>query len=169
MLDRSRGVFLVLLVAGIAAGGCGGQSAEGSESAVPVSARAPVASSGRAARPSPPSRIARRDLMPVLSAGLGAFWSRTEVKPSLASGRFRGWQIVALHWEGTRLADVDLQPGDVVMSVNGQPIERPEQAQACWESLTMARELRVSFERGTVKRQIVYPIDDDPPAPKSAK
>jgi S1-C subfamily serine protease len=104
-------------------------------------------------------------MMPVLSAGLGAFWGHVEVKPSLVGGTFRGWRIVALHWENTPLAGVDVvQPGDVVTAVNGQPIERPEQAQACWQSLTVARELRVSYERGDEKRVLVYPIDDPPPA-----
>jgi hypothetical protein len=170
MLASLRVLMVVLPAAAIATGGCGGPSASGPQAPVSAAASAPAAPREPARRPRP-SRIARRDLMPVLSGGLGPFWSRTEVKPALAGGRFRGWQIVAFRWQGTPLGDidldaVDLRPGDVVTSVNGRPIERPEQAQACWQALTVAGELRVSYLRGTEKREIVYPIDDDPPASK---
>jgi S1-C subfamily serine protease len=163
MLARPLSFVLVLLAAGIAAAGCGGQSAAGPEAPVPA-----VSSAQKAPKPAArPGRIARRDLMPVMSAGLGAFLSHVEIKPAMVKGRFSGWRIVAQHWDDTPLAGVDvLQPGDVVTSVNGRPIERPEQMHACWLFLTMANELRVTYERGEERRQFVYPIDDDPPAAK---
>jgi hypothetical protein len=37
---------------------------------------------------------------------------------------------------------------------------------ACWLSLTMSSELRVTYERADEKRQLIYPIDDEPPAAK---
>jgi S1-C subfamily serine protease len=153
----------MLVSFGIAAGGCGGQSAAAPEA--PVSA---VSSARQAPKPiARPGRIARRDLMPVVSAGLGAFLSHVEIKPAMAKGRFYGWRVIAQHWEDTPLAGVDvLQPGDVVTSVNGRPIERPEQMHACWLSLTMSSELRVTYERADEKRQLIYPIDDEPPAAK---
>jgi S1-C subfamily serine protease len=160
---RTRYVILssLMFAAAVAAGGCGGQSAP--EPQAPVAA----ASSGRQAMPpARSSRLRRSEIMPVLSAGFPVFLSRIEVKPAFANGRFRGWTIVALHWEGSAMASADLQPGDVVTSVNGRPIERPEQGQACFQSLAVASELRVSYERGTEKRQLVYPIDDDQPPTK---
>jgi S1-C subfamily serine protease len=163
MIAKLRGCVLVLLAAGIVAGGCGGQSSAAPQAPVSAPASAPDAGNRPVARP---GRIARRDMMPVLSGGLGAFLSRIEVKPAATKGRFGGWQIVALHWEGTSMAGVDLQPGDVVTSVNGRPIERPEQALSCWQTLAVARELRVSFERGNDRRELFYPIDDEPPAAK---
>lgn len=166
MLARPLGFVLVSLVAAAAAGGCGGQS--GAAPQAPVSSAASGPDAGKpAARPTRPSHIWRSDMMPVLSAGLQRFLPLVEIKPAMAKGRFYGWRIVALHWEDTPLAGVDvIRPGDVVTSVNGRPIERPEQMHACWLSLTMTNELRIAYERNEEKRQLVYTIDDDPPAAK---
>ena len=146
------------MAAGIVAGGCGGKSTAGPEAPVAAAASAPRATK----RVPGPSRLARRDVLSVLSAGLGAFLSRIEVERSMAGGRFYGWRIVALHWENTAMAGVDLRPGDVVTSVNGRPIERPEQALVCWQSLAVASDLRVLYERGSEKRELFYPIDEEP-------
>jgi type II secretory pathway component PulC len=78
----------------------------------------------------------------------------------IVGGRFHGFRIGALRdahfWSG-----VDLMPGDVVTSVNGFPIERPEQALAAFDSLEVASELRVAYERGGQPRELVYAIVDD--------
>ena len=63
-------------------------------------------------------------------------------------------------WQG-----VDLAPGDVVTAVNDRPVERPEQAFAAFQSLAVAKELRVTYERAGARREIVYPIDDAGAAP----
>jgi len=90
---------------------------------------------------------------------MGAFLARVQVEPALTNGRFRGWRVVKLSddpmWRG-----VDLAPGDVVTQVNGLPIEHPEQALSAFQSLAVAKELRVSLERNGARREIVYPIDD---------
>jgi type II secretion system protein C len=97
-----------------------------------------------------------------ISQGLGAFLRHVELdnQPVRADGKFHGFRIAALRdpdfWSG-----VDLKPGDVVTSVNGFPIERPEQAQTAFDSLGVASELRVSYERDGKPREIVYPIVDD--------
>lgn len=110
--------------------------------------------------PSRPGRIWRRDVVAALGRGLGDLFRRVQVEPALVAGKFHGWRIVELKagdpmWEGT-----DLAPGDVVTAVNGRPIERPEQAFAVFQSLAVAKELRVAYERGTARREIAYPIDD---------
>jgi type II secretory pathway component PulC len=110
--------------------------------------------------PSRPGRLWRRDVVAALSRGLGDFLSHLQVEPALAAGRFQGWRVVGLRagdplWQGT-----DLVPGDVVTAVNGRPIERPEQAFAAFQSLAVAKDLRVTYERNNVRREIVYPIDD---------
>jgi type II secretory pathway component PulC len=80
--------------------------------------------------------------------------------PVMVGGRFHGFRITALRdasfWNG-----VDLKPGDVVTSVNGFPIERPEQAQAAFESLEVASELHVAYDRDGHPMEIVYAIADD--------
>lgn len=110
--------------------------------------------------PARPGRLWRRDVVAALSRGLGDFLSHLQVEPALAAGKFHGWRVIGLRagdplWQGT-----DLAPGDIVTAVNDRPIERPEQAFAAFQSLAVAKELRVTYERNKVRRELVYPIDD---------
>jgi S1-C subfamily serine protease len=131
-----------------------------------ASAPAPVAS----AAPAPVGSVAdravpRTAVHAVVSSGLGAFLERVDLddQPVLLGGKFHGFRIAALRdgasWSGF-WAGVDLKPGDVVTSVNGFPIERPEQAQTAFDSLEVSSELRVAYERAGEKRELVYAIVD---------
>jgi type II secretory pathway component PulC len=97
-----------------------------------------------------------------VARGLGVFLQQVELddQPAMVGGRFRGFRIVALRgggfWTG-----VDLMPGDVVTGVNGFPIERPEQAQAAFDSVAVSSELRVTYERNGQPRELVYRIVDN--------
>jgi hypothetical protein len=98
----------------------------------------------------------------VVSQGLGMFLRRLDLddRPVRLEGKFHGFRIAALRdpqfWGG-----VDLKAGDVVTSVNGFPIERPEQAQTAFDSLQVASELRVAYDRDGQARELVYAIVDD--------
>ena len=148
---------LAPLALALALGACGG--------AAPSSA--PVTSA--AARPAPAApaplddhHLARSVVHDVVSQGLGSFLQHVDVaeQPVLAGGKFHGFRIAALRdspfWQG-----VDLKPGDVVTGVNGFPIEHPEQAQTAFESLDVSSELRVTYERDGLPRELVYAIVDD--------
>jgi type II secretory pathway component PulC len=109
----------------------------------------------------PDHAVSRSALHAVVSQGLGAFLQHVDIddQPVFVGGRFHGFRIAGLRdakfWNG-----VDLKPGDVVTSVNGFPIERPEQAQIAFESLEVASELRVALERGGQPRELTYSIVD---------
>ena len=83
-------------------------------------------------------------------------------QPVRRDGRFRGFRVVALadpgFWSG-----VDLRPGDVVTSVNGMPIEHPEEALEAFHALGIASELRVAYDRDGQPREIRYSILEDEP------
>ena len=106
--------------------------------------------------------IARSVVRSAVAAGLGAFLQHVEFddQPVMVGGHFHGFRIAALHdaafWKG-----VDLKVGDVVTGVNGFSIERPEQAQRVFDSLQIASELRVTYERDGKPRELVYAIVDD--------
>jgi hypothetical protein len=144
-----------------------------SRTAAPVVAEAPVAadsspsaapassSPGSAAAPATDHAVSRTAVEEVVSEGLGMFLRRLDVDdhPVFVAGKFHGFRIAGLRdaqfWSG-----VDLKPGDVVTSVNGFPIEHPEQAQTAFDSLGVASELRVGVERGGQPRELVYTIVD---------
>lgn len=137
---------------------CGAPKPAPSTPVAAASAR-PVA---RPAPGAPTHELARSTIRSAAAQGLGVFLQHVELddKPVQIGGKFHGFRIAALHdtsfWSG-----VDLKAGDVVTLVNGLPIERPEQAQRAFESLESASELRVSYERDSEPRELVYPIVDD--------
>lgn len=105
--------------------------------------------------------IDRRDLMPVLDAGIGRFLSGVELRPSRAEGgEFEGFELVRFEPSYEGLATVDLRAGDVVMNVNGESIGRPDEAFAVWESLREASTLIVAVRRGTELFSLEFSIRD---------
>jgi hypothetical protein len=57
----------------------------------------------------------------------------------MTDNRFIGWELVQL--VGTQqnpLYDIDLVPGDVLLSINGKMIARPDQLQTVWDGLRAA-------------------------------
>lgn len=150
---------LVLATCAVACAGAAG-SPVGPVSSVPSVASAASGPPVASALVPPGARVwARADVHAAIGKGLGAFLQHVDLdsQPVMAAGKFHGFRIAALHdaafWKG-----VDLRPGDVVTSVNGFPIERPEQAQAAFDSLDVASELRVIYERDGQPRELVYSI-----------
>jgi general secretion pathway protein C len=99
-----------------------------------------------------------------VQGGLGLFLQKVALddQPVMKNGHFRGFRITGLldagFWTG-----VDLQPGDVVIRVNGLSIEHPEEALEAFHSVEGATELRVAYERDGQMRELTYPIVDDEP------
>lgn len=111
--------------------------------------------------PEPPRRegaIDRAALDQVLAGGLGRFLQSVSTEPHLEAGRFVGFRVTSLaapYFEG-----VDLREGDTLVSVNGLPIERPEQALQAWEGLRVASELTLEVLRTGERRQLRFVIED---------
>ncbi|HKQ69119.1 MAG TPA: serine protease [Polyangiaceae bacterium] len=160
---QARRWQIVIIVGSIAA--CGADGPPPKSAARPVSSAEPkVAGSVATEPPARPGHLRRSDVIATLSSGFGPFLTRVQVEPVLVSGRFRGWKIVKFR-EGDPLArGAALMPGDVVTSVNGRPLERPEQALAAFQALALDKELRVSYERSGSPRELVMPIDEAAPS-----
>jgi type II secretory pathway component PulC len=92
--------------------------------------------------------LTRQVLVDAAARGLGHFLSEVDVTPVVEGGRFVGFRLnSALHLRRWRRAGADLLPGDVILRVNGQPIDRPERAVGCLAALREATELRVDLLR----------------------
>jgi hypothetical protein len=166
---RKLALLPILALAALAA--CGSAPAASKPAVAPVQP-VPVASASAApAAPAAPASpvvdraVTRAAVHAVVSDGLGAFLERVDLddQPVFVGRRFHGFRIAALRdsasWSGF-WTGVDLKPGDVVTSINGFPIEHPEQAQTAFDSLEVASELRVAYERSGEKRELVYAIVD---------
>jgi hypothetical protein len=116
--------------------------------------------------PAPPGSLWRRDVNAALDGGLGLFLQHADLAPEVQEGTFVGFKIVELRppgwWQG-----IDLSPGDVIVQVNGMPIEQPTEAHDAFESLRKSDKLTVHYLRGGEARDLVYTIIDKPGAAAS--
>lgn len=104
--------------------------------------------------------IPRDQLVGVLERGLGHFLRGVATEPHLQDGEFVGFRVVAMYPDDPRFARLDLQPGDVVTRINGQSIERPEQAFEVWSSLHVSSELLVDYLKDGEERSLRFAIVD---------
>lgn len=119
----------------------------------------------------PLTELSRKQVAETVDQGFARFLSRVELAAVIENGKFRGFRIVRFtqrkEWEGTGLL-----PGDVILSVADQPIERPEQAFAVFTSLRTAERLEVSYERDGRPMRLSLPIvgaaEPASPAPAAA-
>lgn len=111
---------------------------------VPASQAPPVAADERLIE----SVLTRAEVAPILEQGPQRVVAAVEVSPHLERGRFVGFRILRFRSDGP-FADVrSLQPGDVVVRVNRESLERPEQFMRAWEVVKQADELEIEVLRG---------------------
>lgn len=161
MRPTAAGILLITL-----AYGCGGAaSAAPAQRTTPArrAAVAPAPAASAAAAPTTPvstGRIARADLEPVLAAGLGRFLQGVDTEPDLEAGHFVGFRLRSLYPRDPRFAGIDLVAGDTIVRVNGQSIERPEQALQVWNGLRVASELMIEYLRRGQRKELRFTIED---------
>ena len=104
--------------------------------------------------------IDRAVLSGVLELGLARFLQGIVVEPHLEDGAFVGHRIVRMYPDDPRFTELELQPGDTVVRVNGHEIERPEQAYEVWMGLRVSSQLLVDYLHEGETRQLRLGIVD---------
>ncbi len=145
---------------------CAGPAAESTEIVQPKVAPSVSPAATEVTSSTAPRTLRREDVVRFVRAGLGSFLQRITLddQPVFEGGRFKGFRVASLEGDPSFWRGVDLQRGDVVTKVNGQAIERPEQALGVFHGLASAPELRVSIVRAGAPRELVFPIDGAPAA-----
>lgn len=106
--------------------------------------------------------IERSEYEAAVQAGMQTILRWYFVKPAYSgSEKFVGYQIVEVY--KLELKDGPLMPGDILISVNDLPIERPEQAMLVWRGLWGRKTLKLTFQRDSKVRTLVIPVVDDAP------
>lgn len=103
--------------------------------------------------------ITRAQLDAVLDAGPASLLRQFEVAPKLDANRFVGWTLVQLLDPTSGLATLDLEPGDVLLAVNGTAIAHPDQLQAVWAALRTANHVSVELWRGTARFALEFTVE----------
>jgi type II secretory pathway component PulC len=104
--------------------------------------------------------IARDRLIAVLDAGPASFLRQFEVTARMSGNRFVGWQLVQLvGTQANPLYDIDLVPGDILLTINGKAIARPDQLQTVWDGLRTADAVSAQLWRGNAKLTIEFSVE----------
>lgn len=164
-MTTARALAVAAALVAAAANGCAAQTPPPDRplidtddpTAAPDSAR--QAEAPPAAEPPAPlarrraGEVARDQLDRVLRKGPGAFLATVEVRAHLVAGSFAGWEVVR-----SPFAEVDLLPGDVVLSVNGHTLEHPLDLQALWRELAAADAIRVEVARAGQRFALTFKV-----------
>lgn len=98
--------------------------------------------------------IDREEYEQVLKGGLQKVMRWYYVKPAYKGSAFVGFQVEEVLKE--ELKRGPLKPGDVIVSINDLPVERPEHAMAVWRGLWNKKSLELVLIRKGKK--LVYEI-----------
>lgn len=152
---RSAPRCLVLAGYVVFAAACGGAKSPPAKSPPPS---APAVEAPPPSPAAPKGTVSRAAVREAIKGGLGVFLQNVTVEdwPAMKEGKFHGFRLKTIRADW----GVDLKPGDVIMRVNGMPIERPEQADAAMRSLENAKSIRVDLERDGAPRVLEIPIVD---------
>lgn len=102
--------------------------------------------------------IQRNDLRAALSAGPAALLAKVQTKAILNNGKFVGFKIVRFNQGEPKIPE--LRVGDVVISINGHKVERPEDYFEIFQKLKTAKELSFNILRSGVPESLKYAIVD---------
>jgi type II secretory pathway component PulC len=107
-------------------------------------------SAGTPAAPPVPtveSTLTRSAFDAAIARGPQRIVASVEVRPALDRGRFLGFQIVRWLPDGDLRDCTSILAGDVIVSVNRESLERPEQFMRAWEVVKTATALEVEVLR----------------------
>lgn len=133
------------------------------EAVPPAPPAAPAKPAAAPASDAAPGRLRRAEVDQVL-VQQGPPWILRRVlseEVMARDGKFAGWRLVGLPEEWRA---IDLKPGDVVMRVNGLPLETPDQAFEAWKSVAKYPAIKIALMRDGATREVTIPIEGAPSA-----
>lgn len=109
--------------------------------------------------PRPPLTIFRAEIDRALRHGPGYLLAQLGPEPFRVGGHVVGWKITRVFPDAPELAaQCDLRPGDVVLSVNGDPLATPTALSAMLDRLPELDVLVVTRLRDTQREVIHYAL-----------
>ena len=92
--------------------------------------------------------LSQAELQAVLEKGPQAMVASVQVEPAKKNGRFIGFKLISANANSVLTRSRTVRLGDVLITVNGHSLERPDQFMAAWESLAKASQLSIRVLRG---------------------
>jgi type II secretory pathway component PulC len=102
--------------------------------------------------------IPRALLRAEMERGIGRFLQQVRTQAVVSHGHFLGWRVLSLFAKRPDVKVSVLRPGDTIVRVNGESIERPEAFKAVWDGLVDAKEIVLEIERDGQASKLHYAI-----------
>lgn len=115
---------------------------------------------GRAGPKRMGGEIERQDLVSFLDRGPAHLLRSVPVKPVMDGRALLGYEVQAFFPNQPTFQRVDIEPGDMIVAVNGTRIERPTHLFEVYEALRTAPRLQVDAIRGDTLRTLTWEIVD---------
>lgn len=138
-----------LALAAVAAVGCGGAETREEE---------PVTVDDEIEAPREPFTLYKDEVERALERGLQPLIADVNLRPVHDGGRFLGWRLQFLKPGESPYRESAVRPGDVLVRVNEQPLERPDQMMAVWKSLEGTDHITFQVVRGGRPLDITYRV-----------
>lgn len=130
--------------------GCGGPEV--------VEDEEPVEETEAPAAPREAFTIYKDELEQTLQRGLQPLIADVNLRPVHDGGRFVGWRVQFMKPAESPFRESAVRPGDVLVSVNDAPLERPDQMMTVWKSLESADHVTFHVLRGGHPVDITYRV-----------
>ena len=104
--------------------------------------------------------LERSALEAILDQGPGTFLRGVEITAQFHNDRFTGWKVVQFMPSEHRFDPYDLVPGDIVKTVNGHQISRPNHLHDLWEELRETSTIVVALERDGAPFELQFDVVD---------
>ncbi|MFO0613893.1 MAG: PDZ domain-containing protein [Polyangiaceae bacterium] len=157
--SSNRLALVLCLVSSVAASACGSSTrARGEEDVAGLPSAKASASAAPAVSEEPPvpeGSMSRGRVDQVLLRGPGWLLRQVGIDDVIRANKFVGWRVDRLptNWD-----HAGIQPGDIVLKVNGSSLENQDDLWDAFLKLTEATELRISYERDGKVAEAIIPI-----------
>jgi type II secretory pathway component PulC len=82
------------------------------------------------------------------------------VEPARSDGTFVGYEVVGMTEAARRVANPQIEVGDVIESINGTEIQRPDDYVNTWKALNRVDQVVIEFRRDGESKRAVWTIVD---------
>lgn len=154
---RTHTLVLLLGLSAASLAGCGSSGRPRGQDDVADAPTAKASASAEVAVDEPPvpdGSVSRGRMDKLLLRGPGWLLRQVGIDDVVRANKFVGWRVdrVPTTWGGT------IQPGDIVMKINGGTLESQDDLWDAYMKLTEASELRIAFERDGKVAEAIIPI-----------
>jgi hypothetical protein len=104
--------------------------------------------------------VTRSRVRTLMEKGPAYLLQAVTVEPARSDGTFVGYEVVGMTEAARRVANPQIEVGDVIESINGTEIQRPDDYVNTWKALNRVDQVVIEFRRDGESKRAVWTIVD---------